>query len=86
MNLSHTEFWLYAVNSICVVAGILLVVVYWRMKDMAFLFAAIALIGSAIMSVLLPSWWPLATGWFITCVLMILVVGAHKGDGITHEY
>jgi hypothetical protein len=80
MHSGPTEVWLYAVDFISIFAGILLFLVYWRMKDMAFVFAALALIGSAILSVLLPAWWPLTAGWLVAFILMMLVSGAYKRD------
>jgi putative effector of murein hydrolase LrgA (UPF0299 family) len=81
MHSSSTDVWLYAVDFISVAAGISLCFVYWCMKDMAFLFVAIALICSAALSILLPAWWPLAAGWLIACILTVLVAGAYKHDG-----
>ena len=80
MHSSSTEFWLYATDFISVTAGVSLFFVYWCMKDMAFLFVAIALIGSATLSIMLPAWWPLATGWIIAVILTVLISGAYKRD------
>jgi hypothetical protein len=80
MHSSPIEFWLYIVDFMSMAAGILLFFVYWRMKDMAFMFAAVALIGMATLSALLPAWWPLATGWLIAFVLIILISGAYTRD------
>jgi len=70
--------YLYIIGFISLVAGALLFFAYYCMQDTTLLFAAIALIVSATLAVLLPAWWPLASGWLIACSLIMLVSGAYR--------
>jgi hypothetical protein len=72
------ELYLYIAGFISLVAGVLLFFAYYCMKDTTLLFAAIALIASATLSVWLPAWWPLASGWLIACTLIMLISGAYR--------